>query len=89
MCVALTPWATAVPDFFTLLSDEVVLHIFGFLDRRTLVNCSAVCMHWATLAYVGGFFFRMRPPPLLSSVVLTNPTSRGGELGETIPFGNW
>ncbi|XP_055927869.1 S-phase kinase-associated protein 2-like isoform X1 [Argiope bruennichi] len=38
-------------DYFSKLSDEIILYIFQWLPKTTIVKCSAVCKRWRDLSY--------------------------------------
>ncbi|XP_074612509.1 S-phase kinase-associated protein 2-like [Acropora palmata] len=39
------------PNYWTLLSDEIILSVFQHLPKKTIVKCAQVCKHWKRLAY--------------------------------------
>lgn len=41
--------AGGVEDYFNLLSDELVLHIFKFIPRKVLLKYAVVCKRWRAL----------------------------------------
>ncbi|KAI5698723.1 hypothetical protein M8J75_011169 [Diaphorina citri] len=40
-----------LPCYFDTLSDEVILHIFTFLNKKALVECSQVNKRWRRIVY--------------------------------------
>jgi len=38
-------------NYWMSLSDEIILSIFQFLHKKTVVKCARVCRHWQRLAY--------------------------------------
>lgn len=38
-------------NYFTKLSDEIILHIFKWLSKSMLSRCASVCKRWKTLCY--------------------------------------
>ncbi|XP_068675768.1 S-phase kinase-associated protein 2-like [Montipora foliosa] len=38
-------------NYWTLLSDEIILTIFQLLSKKTVVKCARICKHWQRLAY--------------------------------------
>ena len=36
-------------DYWMMLSDEIILSIFQFLPKKTIVRCARVCKHWQRL----------------------------------------
>ncbi|XP_015926248.1 S-phase kinase-associated protein 2 [Parasteatoda tepidariorum] len=45
-----SPQPTGI-DYFSVLSDEIILHIFKLLPKPVLVKCSSVCKRWQELSY--------------------------------------
>lgn len=38
-------------DYFDNLPEELILHIFKMLDKRTLTKCAYVCSQWRRIVY--------------------------------------
>lgn len=43
------------------LPDEIMVHVFRFMNPRQLVMCSAVCRHWNGLAYTPALWQQIYP----------------------------
>ncbi|RMX58774.1 hypothetical protein pdam_00010793 [Pocillopora damicornis] len=47
------------PNYWMMLSDEIILSIFQFLPKKTIVRCARVCKHWQRLMYDESLWHRV------------------------------
>lgn len=49
-------------DNFDKLPEEVILHVFTMLDKRTLTKCAHVCRQWRRITYDESLWQRLNIP---------------------------
>ncbi|XP_006824076.2 S-phase kinase-associated protein 2-like [Saccoglossus kowalevskii] len=72
-CLRLWPASTPGTDYFSHMSDEIVLNVFKWLPLTTMAKCARVCRRWSSLAFDESLW--RRP-------FLTGKTFKDGQIGK-------